>query len=1541
MPHTEKLIPWKGIINRNDPSFEGCEKTLQKLDSGEFLSSGFDTKRHGKQPIYGVRLNLSARLFFTRIKIDGSYYLYLLEKRTDHNYKKSPVFRTRNVADLLKDKRFTLIDGQMTELNSHTITPSTLDELSVDSDLAFDETQEIELHHYNQRYMIFDEQQNAAIAAPMPCIISGMPGTGKTGIFSAQILNFINNSSATKQLLYVTSSERLIHEMKKHLNQIEGFNALESRIVCRSYHQLLQEHAQDITGYSIRYVSDFRSVDLIPLMVHIYPEGTKVKASYLLPNGKAKRVEFADIISTSLCEPLPLTLRQKMFSQLIAHGCLPADPLNKLVYSDYAIAWFKRHFKKVSPSISDRFSNDFLPVYQEIRRVSGYETLDEYMALAETPFFKDATREKPLYFEALRQYNLHLEQEKKIDTNFYKLTTPAGHFTKILVDESQDFSGCQQKQLRNMSTDNAICFAFNGNQILNDSESSLGFLKTLVEANTHESRFIELNRSYRCANPIIRMANNVLRLNNLLANGSCDKDELTEIQESTIPEKNEGCVEWLPSSPVSKKLFDAPASCAVITLECFKQEARNRFSTDSVFTIEESKGLEYPQIVAYRLLDDRKDKTFEKANKPLLKLSLNAQPSGNRAKKGQRDATYWRHFNGLFTAFTRALQKLSIYQDDRHEIERLVEELKLPLSLQEESQNNMNIQSDTTFEIEMNNLITGSERENYPQQAMGIWVRNLGGIEADFQTYANTLWDSTWLSYNMSQEKVDVVTEKKSIPVNESKVMLDKIYTDLKKCINPTHMNNFLMLPDAVNRLLFPLSRYGKKEGQAFFEVIMKNAQHAKILTDSFKLTLENPENKIAQQLITASNDEGNTLIHLAAAYDAFELLHLLPAVEKGTPVLNRKMQSPLVIAVNQLCSGATFNALVNLGLNPTHRLGRNGTLLESALLKLKQNPSEVTMHMPLIEAILHHMSTTELNKQGNEGLPAIHLAVEIGDETLVKRLIDAGANLHSYSRERLTPLIRATLKSNANIMRLLLEHGANPNQKSDYQGKMQKITYQWKGREGDQYTALLITMLNTDWAGFCLLLTPKYKTNINSFSVFNGVGSTPLYYADESKLPIKWLEAILERSAWIIHQITENIFMSSVVTLNMHKTQLLLNHGALIEANYDYSMMASYYDKTSPSLKTTPLLAAKRLAAKKPLTYNEMYALLQNHVPEKLTIDTSPNSVTQRLHYLEMNFSLTSLENAAKSGTLINDLLFFINDKNNTLNLYSLLSKPENAAVFVTFFQNKFEKNIDLLSLLENDLISLTNPFSNTYSLLTLASRHGYKDFINLFLVRRLSLSSEFERTAPIQTAISYKQYDMAVALAQAGADLTYNDILAYALRHASKNPHDSYDYIFRLIDAGACINQYAANFETPLSQAIKSNLTDIVDYLLKHEVDVNTGVGYLKTPPILFALDQGQEHYIECLLEAGADIYQEEEPSSGKPGRTAFSVVKAQKDPILMQRLLSHNVKNNRSELKSAGELSFFSQEKAVNPSAMQNRLSILTQAATSPQNVSSSIK
>ena len=373
------------------------------------------------------------------------------------------------------------------------------------------------------------------------------------------------------------------------------------------------------------------------------------------------------------------TVQFKSYQQLV-QSLVDETKHMTFVEKEDCIVWLKGYIKDAKKSsitlegkaLSARLSTQLEEIYQEFRIISGCTDFQSYELQGQRQSLFHLQTEKEWLFKAFNSYQVQLAAKKSIHAAFYPLKA-SELYSLIVVDESQDLSHRQLELLSGLAINKQICFCEDNRQSLSDNKSKIPFLKELITHSWNHKSFnhITLSASYRCPEAIINMANAVLDLKSLATGDG--QSNIVVPKEQT----GKGTVTWreqltdLEYSEI-KQAASSP-DFAIITLEKDKGIAKKLFNTDLVFTVDEIKGLEYKHIMAYNLFDDL---LFKDADRIINdKSPEHLKNTGNRAKKDQGQEQFGPIFNSVFTAFTRATDNLTIYQENHLNLPNIKEKL--------------------------------------------------------------------------------------------------------------------------------------------------------------------------------------------------------------------------------------------------------------------------------------------------------------------------------------------------------------------------------------------------------------------------------------------------------------------------------------------------------------------------------------------------------------------------------------------------------------------------------------------------------------------------------------------------------------------------------------------------------------------------------------------------------------------------------------------------------------------------------------------------
>lgn len=386
-------------------------------------------------------------------------------------------------------------------------------------------------------------------------------------------------------------------------------------------------------------------------------------------------------------------------------------------------AWYSEVTQRDKPG-QERLSADL--VWREFRIRSGLTEQAYYDLGGKQSKLDDASRR--WLSELYTHYLTHLGSDY-FSPELHEFTKRLP-YTLIIVDEAQDLSTCQLRNLYRAAARRNILYFLGDHQILYDGKSRLLFLKDLLYQSgitIDESRVLSLPITYRSAPEIIHIANTLIQLKYDVTGGAADKGEAAVIETCwTRPET--GVASWIKPSELEGYLASIgklDASTAVITSPEHMDEARARFPLNEiVYDWREVKGLQFERVIFYQPLHDSQARAIAK------KGSITSKSHRGLPKDGDGDDTHIAFFDALITAVTRAKRELNVVQEESHQLKPLIARLK-PAFIAEQTvaaTSTPSVKSEATIRAEWEaqaiELLWGEQ--DHEQRVRDILVHHLG-----------------------------------------------------------------------------------------------------------------------------------------------------------------------------------------------------------------------------------------------------------------------------------------------------------------------------------------------------------------------------------------------------------------------------------------------------------------------------------------------------------------------------------------------------------------------------------------------------------------------------------------------------------------------------------------------------------------------------------------------------------------------------------------------------------------------------------------------
>eukprot|EP00755_Sulcionema_specki_P011245 Sspe_Gene.48568::Locus_25413_Transcript_1_1_Confidence_1.000_Length_4431::g.48568::m.48568 len=377
----------------------------------------------------------------------------------------------------------------------------------------------------------------------------------------------------------------------------------------------------------------------------------------------AKSQALVDAVSESLAVDYPadvsvLTYAQLVNTQFIEVGhntfCewLSDDPNGQRVLKSVA-------------GKDDRLEEIFQLVYEEFRIFSGTQCAEAYLAMGLRQ--KLLTAEKAANIpQAYHQYNAYLAAHGMVDLSFAEVSLEP-RYDFVVVDECQDLSRLQIKQVCGVAREGRIVLCMDPQQSMEDTLSSKDYITSLCRG----IKTVVLPETFRTPLAVVPLVNRLLHVRREMVGGVVHKDEYLEIQPSQHSlKRHPGAVHWL-SPHDTHNMRELRSACGkystfavVVGSSNLVEQAVETFDTPLVLTVQQAKGLEYEHVLLFAPFHES-DRLLQRADARCSKHDIAGTSKTNRTKNKMQtgDLAYATPFNKLFVAFTRTCNALYIVQD--------------------------------------------------------------------------------------------------------------------------------------------------------------------------------------------------------------------------------------------------------------------------------------------------------------------------------------------------------------------------------------------------------------------------------------------------------------------------------------------------------------------------------------------------------------------------------------------------------------------------------------------------------------------------------------------------------------------------------------------------------------------------------------------------------------------------------------------------------------------------------------------------------------
>lgn len=342
------------------------------------------------------------------------------------------------------------------------------------------------------------------------------------------------------------------------------------------------------------------------------------------------------------------------------------------------IQWAKKNTKKnhiidsfkVKGKLDDNIARE---LYEDICKVHDSDGDSE---LGKKSLHYDEDTLKELYTLYLKQLN----ENKSIDLSLYDYTNhdQLDRYDIILVDESQDFGSFQLKYIKHFLKNNGFIYFFiDTNQSLSSDFNLIYRYISKLSERSDDITAYQLETSYRTPAKVTSLVNIITQLKRKILGGRLNPDILEIKSTQNDNPGNIYCLDLSMNNIENKNALEklqkeSEKSIQIAFIAPYESVIKNAntlFPNGIIYTPDTIKGLEFKKIVLVDFLN--------KNNSGLKATQLDADESDQdkiNFPKNTEQAKYSRFFNQLFISATRTTHSLYFIQTTSDEITKKINE---------------------------------------------------------------------------------------------------------------------------------------------------------------------------------------------------------------------------------------------------------------------------------------------------------------------------------------------------------------------------------------------------------------------------------------------------------------------------------------------------------------------------------------------------------------------------------------------------------------------------------------------------------------------------------------------------------------------------------------------------------------------------------------------------------------------------------------------------------------------------------------------------
>jgi hypothetical protein len=455
---------------------------------------------------------------------------------------------------------------------------------------------------YNQNLIVYDDNQALVLAKPLPVLLHGDFGSGKSALARTMLINAI----------------------------------LQFKDVYPDKDFVYYSHLPDL----VRYMQDQFLLDNPNI-------GTIINL---------ERVKFLDTQGL-VCEYGPIDISNKKPVGMAEFKAFLVEQHKN------EVSKLKR--KKTSPLTDININADVEVIYDEFQIITGMPTEKAYLALGPQASNYANPDIRKWLFGLVKLYEDRMKGRNEYDPCLTLWQVEETPLAFLVGDEMQGAPFSVVEMAARLVEGKNVMFCCDSNQS-ERRLSALPRIKVIFKEHKAPFEVCSMPGSYRSPSHMMPLINTVIGIKQYINGGLHDKHQAPVVKSKVLPQSHQGSIQLNSLEEietVKNKLNDSGVLYVVITPEAYIDDAKKTFGDGvPVYTPRQARGMEFSVVVFYRLMSEPLPVKNKQKTPILLSavihdliagLPLKSDPAKHQPKPGKANPLYEPKLNDWVIALSR------------------------------------------------------------------------------------------------------------------------------------------------------------------------------------------------------------------------------------------------------------------------------------------------------------------------------------------------------------------------------------------------------------------------------------------------------------------------------------------------------------------------------------------------------------------------------------------------------------------------------------------------------------------------------------------------------------------------------------------------------------------------------------------------------------------------------------------------------------------------------------------------------------------------